>query len=241
MTALLLRPQHKISQSCESFRQAGIDAVGLGLLHLLPGPDDIGSLSRHLTLLQNPLTVIVTSQAAVQQIVAGSIAWPASSHFFAVGDSTAAALRLHGINCVSPNIETSEGLLALLKQYQLESAEVWILKGQGGRNLLAQALEPICGTLRQFALYRRVINHQPIATRDWQQQEIDCIVATSGEIIEAAFKHFDHHWLRSLPWIVVSRRLVEFAATLGIETCYQSAGAQDQYLIETIKTIWSAK
>lgn len=235
MTVLVLRPLHKLQSSCAALRHAGVDCVGVGLMTLVPGPDD--GISVQEIMQRAPLGVaIFTSAEAVQQLFVEHFTWPSQVQAFAVGETTAAKLNEYNVPCQVPLEHHSEGLLTLLESHNLHDTQVFILKGVGGRETLKQRLTPRALEVTEFCLYERQALAAPVNTDPWHEDQIQCIVATSGELMEAAFAQFDNAWLKKTPWLVVSQRLAVFAAKLGIEHIMQSAGAQDQQIIESLKS-----
>ncbi|MBL6814457.1 MAG: uroporphyrinogen-III synthase [Pseudomonadales bacterium] len=74
----------------------------------------------------------------------------------AIGKTTAARLIEHGALQVHlPQMANSEGLLAMPQVQTLQpSQRVWLLTGEGGRDLVVHALAQRC-QLQRFSLYRR--------------------------------------------------------------------------------------
>lgn len=237
MTVLVLRPEAKIQQTCESFRDAGIDCVGIGLIKTQADEDEIARFIDRLNSQHKPKFAIFVSTTAVQVLFSTLQQWPANVQAIAVGSGTAKLLADYGVDCIVPLVQTTEGLLALKELQNISGRSIFLIKGKGGRTLLPETLENRGARLTIADLYHRMINTIPVATRDWQETEIRYVVATSGEIIEAAFDYFESEWLKSLTWIVVSRRLVEFATKLGIENILQSDGAGTEKLIQAIKQV----
>lgn len=241
MTILLLRPAAKLASSCEYIRQHGIDCVGVALIETKVVPQAVEAAWQRLAHHSGKALAIFTSTVAAQAMLIPEQHWPSNILCLAVGNSTASVLNKHGIDVIVPDVETSEGLLALETLRELKSSSVFLIKGEDGLNILAPTLIDRGARVTEFAVYRRLILAVPKTIGAWQPEQIRCIVATSGEILHAAFQQFEHQWLKSLPWIVVSRRLSEIAAKLGISNCIVSQGASDAQITATIKSHWSAK
>lgn len=233
-----MRPKQKLDASLAFMHQAGIDAVGVGLIEIERIESEINAFKQRITGLsadqQGDTLCIFVSTHAADIIVENINHWPSHINTYAVGPSTARHLSSLGIPVETPNESSSEGLLALDSLKNIEGKTVYILKGVGGRPLLPNELTARNALVREIDLYQRHRCSPAIQTHNWQQQDIQCAVATSGEIIQAAWDYYEHSWLKSLPLIVVSRRLVDFAAKLGIENVIQSAGASDAQLKDAI-------
>ena len=131
--------------------------------------------------------------------------------------------------------ESSEGILALSDFQDVSGQSIIIVKGQGGRRTLTEVLEQRGALVSEVSIYRRSTISHPNATKDWNAEDINCIIATSGEIVSAAFEKFDAKWLQATPWIVVSERVKNLADEKGVQTVFTSQGAQSQKLIAATK------
>lgn len=233
-----MRPREKLDASLAFMHQAGINAVGVGLIEIERIESAVEAFKQEIVGLSieqqgNTHCIFVSTHAA--DIVVDQIHhWPSPLNTYAVGPSTARHLAPLGVTIEIPNESSSEGLLALNSLKDMKGKTVFILKGVGGRPLLPTELSARNALVREVDLYQRHRCYPAIKTPNWLQQDIQCAVATSGEIIQAAWDQYDHSWLKSLPLIVVSRRLVDFAAKLGIEHVIQSAGASDAQLKDAI-------
>jgi uroporphyrinogen-III synthase len=166
---------------------------------------------------------------------------------FAVGQATADKLRSFTTKTViSPQLETSEGLLALpnFQTDQISGKHIVIVRGVGGRELLAQTLQSQGGILRYWQLYQRLpmTNEGPNWYEQWQLKQIDCIVITSVEILTTIFDSLPtsaHAWLVSRKWIVASHRIGEKAQRLGItpSQIYDAKGAGDIAVLAQVKCL----
>ncbi len=74
---------------------------------------------------------------------------------FAVGRRTASALATAGITAVCPERADSEGLLALPSLSDVTGDTVLLVKGEGGRQLLAETLSARGAQVVEYCCYRR--------------------------------------------------------------------------------------
>ena len=236
MAFLLFRPQAKCQASALAFNQAGVSAVACGLIDTVIDNDAISLLPAKIadlhSLARTGVYVIVTSTVAAEQCVLMKKQWPESICFFAVGASTGHILQDAGLAVVVPQEARTEGLLALPQLNHVVNQSIIILKGFGGRELLHDTLLTRGAKVVEWEVYKRVKLDSPISTEDWQPAQIRCIIATSGEVIQAAFDYFEASWLKSLDWIVVSQRTAEIATKLGVTQVDISRDASDQALIQ---------
>ncbi|WP_299075064.1 uroporphyrinogen-III synthase [uncultured Paraglaciecola sp.] len=236
MTFLLLRPQSKCQKSAAAFKQAGLPVVACGLIDTVVDDDAIGQLTSKIAKLHSSIAkshyVIVTSTVAAKQCVLMKNQWPQNVCFFAVGNSTADILIDAGVNVIVPQQPRTEGLLALTMLKQVKQQSIVIMKGYGGRELLRDSLVSRGAHVAEWEVYKRVRVAHPVSTQDWQAKQIRCIIATSGEVIQAAFDYFDTSWLKTLNWIVVSERTAEIASKQGATQIEISRDASDLALIQ---------
>ena len=236
MTFLVLRPQAKCTSSANAFHQADIPAVACGLIDTVVDEAAVAQLKFKIGELADSqlksVYVIVTSTVAAEQCIQFKSLWPQYIQFFSVGSSTANILINAGLTVVVPQEARSEGLLNLSQLKSVENQNIIIMKGFGGRELLRDTLEARGANVAEWEVYKRIKMPHPVFTQDWHASQIRCIIATSGEVIQAAFEYFDVSWLKSVSWIVVSQRTADIATKLGITQLSISQDASDQALIK---------
>jgi uroporphyrinogen-III synthase len=236
VTYLLLRPQAKCQASAQAFKLANLSAVACGLIDTVLDDDAIRQLPAKIAGLHNSsvknIYVIVTSTMAAQQCVLMKHQWPANLCFYAVGATTGDILQQAGLVVTVPKEARTEGLLALHDLNNVSNKVIVIMKGFGGRELLYDTLVSRGAKVEQWEVYKRVKLDVPVSTQDWRTTQIRCIIATSGEVIHAAFDYFEASWLKSLNWIVVSQRTADIASKLGATQIDISRDASDQALIQ---------
>jgi uroporphyrinogen-III synthase len=238
---LLLRPQAKCHSSVAAFKAAGLDAVACGLIDTQLSSEDIAALPQKIASLSTDSLIIVTSTVAAQQCLDFREVWPVGLQFFAVGQSTADILQQANFDTIVPVDARSEGLLGLVQLADVTDKKIVIIKGFGGRELLADTLTSRGGQVSEWELYKRVDVVEPLNTHQWRAEQIQCIIATSGEVISAAFKAFSASWLKTKLWIVVSQRTADIAKQYGITQIEISENASDQALITSAKQIVAAQ
>lgn len=232
MTYLVIRPEGKCQDTCQFLQESGIDCVGYPLMSLQPVPGYQHRLQQALESVEKGDWIIVTSTKAAE--LAESILLDAKTarllegvRLFAIGKSTAKILP-KGYAVAFPKTETSEGLLTLLqeeKEFSKLSKNIIILKGEGGRSFLQSSLCQTSNGVTECNLYRRKITRPTTKVLDWGKTQVSCVIATSGELITAAFEQLDAERLRKLPWIVVSKRMATIAKGYGITNIFISEAA----------------
>ncbi|MCY7296257.1 uroporphyrinogen-III synthase [Alteromonas sp. a30] len=230
-----------------------VSCTGLPLMRLQPMENVENILLPALHALNNNDIILVTSTKAAEiaaDILKAQQSCPDFStlHCYAVGQSSASTLSELG-HFKSPEIETSEGLLNLLspvissskqfansKKHHRPPKRVVILKGEGGRQTIKTTLQQVGCLVVECDLYRRQAITPEKTTSHWQQQSVDCIIATSGELMQNAFNSLPNDWLCDKHWIVVSDRMKAKAKDFGInKPIFVSRAANDAALLEAVR------
>ena len=238
---LILRPKAKLLSSVACFKEASLNAVGCALIDTSATACATSFLPELHAL--KPDIVVVTSTVSADLYINAikqsekDLCHDTSSDkqdsrvFIAVGSSTAKKLLSQHSRVLQAKPSNSEGILACIAQLRLKSANVAILKGKGGRKLINEALCEKGFKVTEFDLYERVILKDAYYTEHFEADDIQCIIATSAEIIDAAYNFFEPHWLNELQWIVVSNRTKQHLNALGAKNIFTSNGATDSHLI----------
>ena len=163
-----------------------------------------------------------------------------AARFGAVGQATAEALRLAGypVDLIPNGRYDSEGLLALPELQCMEGRQVLIVRGEGGRALLADSLRARGAKVSYAEVYRRLrpeIDVVPLL-RCWRGT-VDLVTATSNEVLNNLLAMLgDQGWplLRQTPLVVISERMRDVARQRGFETIVLASGADDASLMSAV-------
>lgn len=160
----------------------------------------------------------------------------------AVGPSTARALGETGMaaTIVSPGGFTSEELLAHPELQDLQEQRVLIIRGEGGRELLAQTLAERGARVDYLEVYRRVdpvISKAELDTacRQLAAGEIRFVTATSVQTLENLVRLLGPDALQLLgraQLVSASERVLQKAKELGLPTIDPAPGPADQDLMQ---------
>ncbi|MFP4294503.1 MAG: uroporphyrinogen-III synthase [Halothiobacillaceae bacterium] len=192
--------------------------------------------------------VFFVSATAVRQAerLRPLVEWPAG-HFVAVGRATAVALAEAGRPAdlvPEPGEEETEGLLARLPAERLSGRVAWIVRGCGGRALLAQALSRMGAQVRFLELYRRVRPAMDLAALAARARRALWVI-TSPEglenLTEAAASGAVRDWLLNSDLIVINERTVRKARALGFSgRVLDSGGPDDETMAQAVRAILDA-
>ncbi|MDX1335182.1 MAG: uroporphyrinogen-III synthase, partial [Gammaproteobacteria bacterium] len=153
----------------------------------------------------------------------------------AVGARTAAALKDAGmhVSLVPEQGFTSEDLLSLPELQQVADSAVLIIKGEGGRRLIADTLRERGAQVDEIAVYRRVIPEtdiQPIVEQI-NAGDIDLIALTSIEIVENLVTLLGdavQQYLYDIPVLAGSARIAARAGEIGFKNVFQADDPSDE-------------
>lgn len=189
MTILVTRPEPSASALVARLRQAGKHAWSLPLIEYAPGRG-LPELPQQLaTLAPDDLLFAVSHQAirfAAPVIMQSNTAWPASVDYYAIGRRT--ALELHQACLQNVNYPqdtgTSETLLNLPSLQDLTGKRALILRGNGGRELLAETLtqrglplnlaNAISGSLASIRVQKKLCAGEDKVSRRWLSPVAKC-------------------------------------------------------------------
>lgn len=164
MRVLVTRPAAQSQEWLRRLHAAGIDAVALPLISIAPLADLAPLHAAWPGLAQRRMLMFVSPNAAEQFFAArpAGAAWPAGLIAASPGPGTTRALQSLGVpaaQIVAPALEApqfdSEALWARLSAMPWQGAEVLIVRGESGRDWLAQRLRDSGARVDELAVYRR--------------------------------------------------------------------------------------
>ena len=150
---------------------------------------------------------------------------PGKARVIAIGEGTAALLEDQGILVeLVPRRSTSEGLLEDERLGTMKGRKVLIIRGHGGRELLADSLRRLGAEVEYAEVYCRVSPPPPSPEllAAWRER-VDAMIITSDEMLKnlVELTGFDQNVLYT-PLIVISERLQNSAETLGFTHVLQA-------------------
>jgi len=160
----------------------------------------------------------------------------------AVGEATAAALALEDITALLPATPDSEGLLALPELESCRERPVLIVKGEGGRALLAESLKERGAIVSEFICYRRLEAPVNAAEFCWQLCDLDEVVfqGSSGETVERLTEVLGAGGQPNLldsPLIVPSARVASMATDAGWTRVIEAENASDRGFLAALSNL----
>lgn len=226
MTILVTRPLPAGKLLVERLRKLGQPAFHSPLIDFYPGLE-LPSLPARLMALRAGDMLFALSQHSVRYASAAlnqaGFYWPTAPAYYAIGRTTALALQQAASHIVAfpPERESSEMLLQLPELQNISGKNALLLRGNGGRELLANTLAERGARVSYCECYQRglVYYDGPEQSRYWQKLGIDRLVITSGDILQQLYalvpNYYRESWLLHCQIIVVSERLSLEARQLG--------------------------
>lgn len=242
---LLTRPAEDCSALAAVLAEQGFFSSCLPLLEIAPLPVS-DTMRRTITQLPRYSAVIVVSKPAARIAVdlldSLGLATP-TMPWFSVGAATAAILRDRGLDVSFPDAgDDSEALLQLprlLEAVVVPGSQVLILRGEGGRELLAERLRALGASVEYLEVYRRDLPDYPPQElpRRIAAERLNGLVVSSGQGFEHLRQLAGDSWpaLARLPLFVPSPRVAEQASAAGARTVVDCRGASAAALLTALR------
>lgn len=243
ITVLVTRPEPQASQLAGLIQNAGAKALKFPAIRI----DGIANRETALKQLGNINQcdwLIFISANAVNyafELLGSSAPIPHTTRMAAIGTATKTALEHHGYTAaLAPEAKSdSEALLSLDALQNLKGKRCMIIRGEGGREKLAEELRNRGATVLYCEVYRRLCPDRIPTTllEQWKQGAIDFIIVTSNEALNNLISLLDRDGLKQLaltPVITVSDRIAKTAQKQGIKRTIVSKQPYNETLIETL-------
>jgi uroporphyrinogen-III synthase len=237
----ITRPVDQAKKLSNLIQEAGGSVISFPLIEIKP-LNDYRLFEHVISDLTSYHWVIFISSNAVQngmpRLIKSGI--PTHLKFAAIGPVTAQELKQFGVNkvLIPENRFDSESLLAMPEMHDMLNKKVMIVRGVGGREVLAETLKTRDAEVTFAECYRR-INPQSNANllaEAWQNKQLHAIVVTSSE----AMRHLldlagDASWLRHVTICVNHARIAESAIKLGLSVWVTESMGDEQMLATLCK------
>jgi uroporphyrinogen-III synthase len=221
---LVTRPEHQAHHLCQLIEAEGGAAVRYPALDIKARPDRaavraaVGPADRY------DLILFISANAA--RFGADILGDRHDVRIAAIGQATAAALNGAGqrVSLMPEDGADSESLLAMPELRDMRGQRVLIVRGSGGRELLAEVLTARGAQVQYAEVYVREAAYPSLERKAeievlWRQGGISVYVATSVEVLEALVGIVTprcRELMHSTALVTGSQRVAEAAGRLGL-------------------------
>lgn len=228
---LVTRPEAQSASLCAALEALGAVAVRLPVLQIeaIADNQDLQQVAANLAQIQKLIFISTNAvEYALPTLFAINPLILKKLSCFAVGKSTAQTLQAYGLNVkAAPPPFNSESLLTLPELQVLSNERVVIVRGEGGRELLAESLKERGAQVEYCNVYRRVLPQL-----DKIPEQVDIILITSSEGLKnLTILLGSCTWLRHTPLVLISERI---AAPDWQAPLFAATRASDEGLIQAV-------
>ncbi len=243
LNILVTRPKNQADNLCKLIEQIGGTPVRFPVLEIIP-VEPLDEIKKTLNSLDQYQWLFFVSTNAVNFALRannGRIGNLQHVRIVAVGQATAGALRNAELNVdlVPEQKYNTEAILAMPQLQELNGQSCLIVRGQGGRELLAQTLEERGAQVYYLEVYRRILpeTKSGYVEKLLHQKQLDVITVTSGEALNNLLILLNsnvHQQLLATPLAVISQRIGKLAVERGFKQVFVSEKPADTALVKAI-------
>ena len=245
---LVTRPAHQSAALIEQIRHLGLNAIPCPVIQIHETPPDL----THFRLEQYQIIIFISANAVeIGLKYLKNLDKIPEIQICAIGRQTTRRLIDHGIDEVI-QAETgfnSEALLNLasLSRANINQQNILIVRGQGGREYLADELRHRGARVDYLEVYQREIASTDVepVIRLWSEGKINIITVSSNESLKNLYHILQDRGLELLlntPLITPGERCSDLARQLGFKNqILQAASAADDDIIKQLNNWLDSK
>ncbi len=249
---VITRPRAQADALARQVAALGREVEVLPLLEIFPLPDQ-SALTGALAELPRYAMVAFVSPNAIDAAFAHISVWPRHVTLAVLGEGSRAALARHGlddgnatiVSPLDPARSDSENLLQSIDLSALAGKQVLIVRGESGRELMADGLRAAGALVTTVAAYRRSV---PVLTEDLRERLLRLLarpndwIITSSEALRGLLALVDQLGssttvsnMQQQHLIIPHARIAETAASLGL-TRITLCGSGDERLLAALQS-----
>ncbi len=242
VNVLVTRPRHQADNLCQLIEQQGWNAIRFPTLQIVAV--DKPAIKQQLTTLSQYDWLIFISANAVNFALSannGKIEPFLDCYIAAVGKATEKTLKTAGllVQLIPDTQFNTEGLLETAEMHNVNTKSCLIIRGQGGRETLANSLRDRGAEVDYMEVYiREKPTHvDTTAIQLLQSGKLTAITMNSGEALKNLLAIIDlelHQNLFLVPIIVISNRLKDIAKKTGFKYIAVAKSPDDSAITETL-------
>ena len=234
LKVLVTRPQQQAKKLCEMIEASGGKTIAFPVIDIVP--TDVNTWPQY-DLAQLDMIIFVSRNAVSNFVNTLTIPLVEKIKLASVGAGSAASMRQHGLRVdIQPKQSLgSEGLLVMAEFDDMANKNVLIVRGKGGRELLADTLIQRGATVCYLEVYQRNLA-KPSAQQCKQALMSECVVCTSVEGVKnlTVLLQKSLKTLLDKPMLVVSERIKNYAQSLGFQRIIVTADVSDNAVLEKL-------
>jgi len=242
---LLTRPAEESAALANELATVGVFSSRLPLLAIEPLALSASQREMVAHLDRYCAVIVVSKPAARLGVQWVSQYWPQAPEqpWFSVGAATAQILAEHGLDVSYPlSADDSEALLALpafTQAVTCSEPKVLIVRGEGGREMLAERLRQLGAQVDYLELYRRTLPSYPAHTllERIKAERLNALVVSSGQGFEHLQQLAGDAWpqLSGMTLFVPSPRVAQIARDAGAKNVVDCRGASAAALLAALR------
>jgi uroporphyrinogen-III synthase len=226
-TIIVTRPRAQASTLAGRIAERGGKPVIFPLIEISPAADP-GPLQAAIACLDRYALAIFISPNAIEfslPLILAQRGWPSGLRAVAIGPSSVSRLAAYGVQQTLVPVERfdSESVLELpeLQRAAVVGKRVLILRGNGGRELLAETLRERGSEVDYVSCYlRSAPASAALLTALWDSGQLDALTISSSEGLRNLVDLLDQRaraQLRTTPVFVPHQRIAELAQALAVQ------------------------
>jgi len=237
LSVLVTRPANQADALCELIEQHHGRPIRFPAMEITAAPDTQQLRSDLASASQGDMLVFVSANAVQYAFPLLPDSLPADLAIAAVGRATAGKLVEYGLDpdLLPKGPYNSEGLLALNELQDMQGKRVTIVRGNGGRSKLKDALEQRGARVVYAEVYHRLLpKRNPANLLTGWNRIVDVVTVTSNESLDNLFTMLGREGqpkLESTPLLAISQRMARHAEALGCQQIYVADDASDKAIL----------
>lgn len=240
----ITRPAGQATKLTQLIQQAGGNVIAFPLIDITP-LDDYAQFEAIITNIADYDWILFISSNAVQNSMPRLLERGIPNHlqFAAIGPTTAQNLNDFGIQHVlipNGNRFDSESLLSLPKMHDMQGKKVMLVRGIGGRDVLANTLTERGAQVTFAECYQRV-NPQSNCNalkQAFKNGQLHAIVVTSSEAMRYLLAMADDSaWLKQVTLFVNHARVAEEPIKMGLSVKVADAPGDEAMLASLLACV----
>ncbi|MGR8979175.1 MAG: uroporphyrinogen-III synthase [Gammaproteobacteria bacterium] len=245
LNVLVTRPSHQADNLCSLIESQGGRPIRLPTIEIVGERDtrQIVSTLKNLDKFQWLVFISVNAVNFALNAISGKIGFINSVKIAAIGQTTAKELKRAGlaVDLLPERGFDSDALLAMPQMQSISGQRFLIVRGGGGREVLADNLRKRGAEVEYLNVYRRILPRIDClpTIHLLNENKIDVVTATSVEALENLLKMLGEKYYKQLintPLVVVSDRIAQMAAEKGFNRIFIANGPTDTAILETVTT-----